>query len=79
MRESFMKLFHEDLIVSLSKVSMVVATKLVIAIDHVANCAHQLLYSVHGAHVVSITVQDSDWGVFDVLDWDVGRCAVMSA
>lgn len=58
---------------------MVVATKLVIAIDHVANRAHQLLYSVHGAHVVSVTVQNSDWRVFDVLDWDVGRCAVVSA
>ena len=70
-REGFMKLTHENIVISLAKVGVIVSTELVVAIDHVTDALHHGLNSGHGAHTISITVHDSQWSVIDVLNGDV--------
>ena len=66
-----MKLTHEDIVVGLAKVGVIVSTELVVSINHVTDALHHGLNSGHGAHTISITVHDSQWGVIDVLNGDV--------
>ena len=78
-REGLVELTHEDAVVGFSEVGVVIATKLVVAVDHVADAAHHPLDAVHGAHAIGVTVHHSDWCVQDVLDWDVGSDTVLLA
>jgi len=72
-----MELTHENRVIGLSKVGVIVASKLVVSVDHVANSLHHPLNCVHGADAVGISVEHSDWGVGNVLDWDVGGDSVL--
>ena len=60
-RQSFVKLAHENLVVGFTEVSVVICTELVVSVDHVADLAHHPLDSVHGAHTISISIHDSNW------------------
>lgn len=50
---------------------MGVATKLVVTVHHLANFAHQPLSLVQRAHFISISVENSDGCLFDLIDGDV--------
>lgn len=76
-RKSLMKLAHKDTVICLSEVSVVVASELVVAINHMADSAHHPFYTIHRTDAVSITVHDSDWGGRDILDRDVSSHSVL--
>ena len=73
------KFAHEDLVVGLSEVGVVVATELVVSVHHVADGAHHPLNTVHGADSVSITVHNGNGSVGNVLDGDIGGNSVLLA
>ena len=56
---------------------MVVATELIIAVDHVADFAHHPLDGLHRAYTISITVHHGDRSQVDVIDRNVGSSAVL--
>jgi len=70
---------HENLVVGLAEIGMVVSTELIVTVDHVANCAHHPFDCVHRADSVSITVHNSNWGLADVLDGNISCSAVLLA
>ena len=78
-RQGLVQLRHEDLVVGLAEIRMVVSTELVVAVDHVADSAHHPLDCVHGADSVSVTVHNSDGSLSDVLDGDISCGAVLLA
>ena len=69
MGQSFHELAHEDLIVGLAKIGMVIVSKLVVSVDQVAQFAHDPLNSVDRANSVRVAVHNryscrlylSDW------------------
>ena len=66
-----MELTHEHRVISLTEISMIIASELIVAIDHMANGLHHPLDSVHGADAICITIKNSNWRVADVLNGDV--------
>ena len=56
---------------SFAKVRMIVATKLVVAEDQVANLVHHPLDLSHGANFVCIAIKDSDRHVTDPVNRNV--------
>jgi len=77
--KGLMELAHKYAVISLSEVSVVIASELVVAIDHVTDTAHHPLYTIHGTHAVSITIHDSYRGSLDVLYRDVSSHTVLFA
>ena len=71
--QSLVEFVHEDGVVGGAEVRVGVATKLVVAVHHLANFAHQPLSLVKRAHFVSISVEDSNGCLFDLIDGDVCR------
>ena len=72
-----MQLTHENSIISFAEVGVIVSTKLIISVYHVAYAAHHPLHRVHGTDSISITVHHSDWYVRDILDWNIGSNAML--
>ena len=66
-----MELTHEDLIVGLAEVCVIISSELIVAVDHVPDGAHHPLNRVHWADTVSITVHHGNRRVLNVLDWDI--------
>ena len=58
---------------------MIVSTKLIVSVDHVADGSHHPFDRLHGADAISISVHDSDWRVRDVVDGDISSGAVLFA
>ena len=77
MRKSLVQLTHENGIVSFTEIGVIVSTKLLVSVDHVANTAHHPLNRVHGTDSISITVHHSDRYVRDILDWNIGSNAML--
>ena len=75
--ERLMELAHEDLVVGLAEVSVVVASELVVAVYHVSDRAHHPLDGVHRADAVRVAVHHCDGCLADVLDGNVCRHAVL--
>ena len=68
-----MELTHEHGVISLTEISMIIASKLIVAIDHMAYSFHHPLDSVHRANAIGITIENGNRCVTDVLNGDV-RC-----
>ncbi len=76
-RKSLMELTHEHRVICLAEISMIIASELIVAIDHMANGLHHPLNSVHGADAISIAIENCDRCVADVLDGDVCSDSVL--
>lgn len=78
-RQRLVQLRHEDLVIGLAKVGVIVPAKLVVTVDHVADSAHHPLDSVHGADSVGITIHDSQRCLADMLNRNISSGAVLLA
>ena len=74
-----MQLIHENVVVGDAEVSMRVTTELIVTIDHLTNTAHHPLSLVHWAYTVSVSVENSYWGLLDVAQWNIRGDSVVLA
>jgi len=78
-RESLVKLAHEHRVVGLAEVGVIIASKLVVSVDHMADLLHHPLNRVHWAQGICVAVHHSDGSLFDVLQRNVGSQPVLLA
>ena len=66
-----MKLAHENFIVCFAEISMIVSSKLVVAVNHVTNSLHHLFDSVHWADSIGVAIHYSKGNLTDVFNRDI--------